>query len=104
MATYRCSDCGINYPSNYSFRVCGVHHETTSYFSDVEPDEDWQLQLAAILEQVTSAESESLDDLIPLVDTKVIIRPGGAYFVSSWDVYDSVRGRLKSGDLFRVGK
>jgi hypothetical protein len=43
-----------------------------------------------------------------LVDTKVIIRPGGAYFVSSWDVHRALRKYtpldFDSGQLFRVGK
>lgn len=103
MPSYRCSDCGIAFPSRPSFNKCPIHDEPTTWHHE-SPDEDWEIQLAILKEQLEPAAPESLDDLIPLVDTKVIIRPGGAYFVHAWDVYASVQRRLKPMELFRVGK
>lgn len=76
----------------------------TQHHYHEEPSKDWQDVLANLLEHQAAAESEALDDLIPAVEARVRVAPGGAYFVHAWDVYDAVRRRLKSGDLFRVGK
>lgn len=102
MPAYRCSDCGISYPTDYSkFGTCPIHGTKNNWFGHTEPDEDWAEQLAVMHEHL--AEPETLDDIIPLVDTKVHVRNGG-YFVLSWDVYDVVRARLQPGMLIRVGK
>jgi hypothetical protein len=40
--SYRCSDCGITYPPLEAHKTCEVCDQKTSYFSDVEADEDWE--------------------------------------------------------------
>lgn len=104
MPSYRCSDCGINYPAGYDYNKCPVHGTPTQWFGS-DPTEDWQDAMAALQEQLEPAKAESLEDLIPLVENaKVRVVPGGAYFVHAWDVYASLKRRLESTELFRVGK
>lgn len=38
----RCSTCSIHYPAADEHRVCEICGEPTSYFSNVEPDPEWQ--------------------------------------------------------------
>jgi hypothetical protein len=38
----RCSNCSIHYPPQQRFEVCDVCEEPTSYFNNVEPDQEWE--------------------------------------------------------------
>lgn len=109
MPARRCSLCGINYPTGQSFAQCPIHKdERTAWFQNAEPDEDWEKLVAIATEHLQPAEDDSLDELIPAVNTRVVTRPDGSFVVSSWDVHASLR-RYKpiaydEGQLIRVGK
>lgn len=60
MAARRCSLCGISYPTDQKFVKCPVHGEATSWFMNVEPDEDWEWKATALLVRVGKAEAAEI--------------------------------------------
>ena len=56
----RCSRCGISYPRQHRFVHCPHCREKTSWFSNVEPDEDWEYSLALLQGTVGEAEDAAV--------------------------------------------
>lgn len=107
--SYRCSVDGISFPPSYGkFGTCPVCGERTSYFNDVEPDEDWEWKATLLQEQLKTAE-ESAIDLgalgIKSVPTTVKVKFEHGYWIHYWDLYHAgVRDKLAEGELIRVGE
>lgn len=102
MSAKRCSLHGINYPTDYTFNVCPICKEPTSYISNAEPQEDWADRVAAEQERevVEAAEPPG----VPQVENVRVRLRGGQYFVHYWDLYAAgLRDKLRPTDLIQVG-
>jgi hypothetical protein len=101
MPAYRCSDCALDYPSDYQkFQKCPVCGEATTWFATVDYAEDWN-EMAVQKKRDLEAAAKDLD-LIPLIDGPVSVRKD-ELFISSWDVIESgIWHRLKPTDLIRI--
>jgi len=108
VAARRCSIHGIDYPFHqFHCPVCRAAglEDSTQYFSDVEPHDDWKEQcrrLVNSIEEEKEREAESAR-LIPVVTAQVHVRDGQMW-VSAWDVFPITQKQLNDGDLFRVGQ
>lgn len=102
MAALRCSLCGIGYPAQaYKFAKCPVHGEPTWRDNSSEPDENWAAR-AEYLIQSHELENQ-VKEIIPTIETKVVLRDG-LYFIDSRDVVRAGIGhRLTDTDLIQVG-
>jgi hypothetical protein len=97
----RCSIDGINFPSDYRLAKCPVCGEDTTFYTNLEPDEDWADKVARLRERLETAAAGPPD--IPCVETAVLLR-AGQLWLNAWDVYAALRRRLKESDHIQVGK
>lgn len=61
MGCLRCSNCGISYPHQHRFMRCPVCGGQTSYFSNVDPDPDWEYSVALKRPTVGEAQEAAAD-------------------------------------------
>lgn len=100
MAARRCSLCGINYPNTYQFQKCPVHtDETTSFFSDLTVDENWEWAATALMARAKEAATEHAGIAIIPLEPRPII--GNLYGLDSRDVI-RVGARLTVGAFFEI--
>lgn len=79
MASLRCSTCSINYPAvRTRFSKCAGCGEKTSWFSDVQPDEDWDLRSAEVRSVLEDGEPPlpSREDKVERWRYEVLVRAG----------------------------
>jgi hypothetical protein len=76
----RCGTCGISYPNIAQFSTCPIHGESTTYASNIEPDEDWQANFERLSKQA-STDAEKFDRVFPLIRGVPVIEEDGRYFV-----------------------
>lgn len=105
MSTYRCSDCGINYPDTWAHLKCQVCDEPTSNISNDEADEDWHK--AVTWKRRLRWEAEQIADVIPgpkIHEDLPIYEEGGLFWIGDWDLRRA--GIIPPGDrrmwLFRA--
>jgi hypothetical protein len=84
MAAYRCTLCGVNYPSVNQFYVCPIHDEKTQILKDTEPDEDWKHSFE--LRQKWAETEEGLRQLVPRVNGVSATEVDGQLWVENIDL------------------
>ena len=92
-----------SFPIDFQFQECPVCGERTNYFTNDEPDEDWENKLARQLERFVRSDTEIPE--IPVLEGVKVIIEDDHYYISSHEIINAgVQGRLRPSDLVQVGK
>lgn len=99
MPAYRCSLCGINYPTVGQFSSCPVCEEKTSWFSDLNPHADWKERTEAVHDR---SQDEVLG-IFDLGDAAIVVVDQGELFLPAQAAYRAgLRSAFKAGMLFSL--
>jgi hypothetical protein len=79
VASFRCIDCGINYPYTKQFEVCPIHEEPCQVKNIRDPDENWKEAFSMLLDVMQR--SASLTSPIPYVSGVKVIEEDGLFFI-----------------------